>query len=350
MRSFRSDNNAGLVPEALQAISAANAGQDVAYSDDAMTTRALQLFGDLFGERSTTFFVATGTAANTLAIASLTRPWQRIICHAHSHLNDDESTAPERFTQCRITAVHTESSKLTPDDIERTSGGGRGDVHQPQPGVVSLSNPTEFGTVYTPDELRDICAVAHRHGYRVHVDGARFANAVAALNCDPMALAGGAGVDALCFGGTKNGLACSEAVVFFEQGDGVDYRQAVADFALHRKSTGHLISKHRYITAPFAAVLTDGAWLRHARHANDMAARLGAGFEQLGIPLRFPVQANGVFAQLEDTLHEALQAKDYGYYPFGDTAWKVYRFMCSFDTEPGNVQQLLDDAREALQR
>lgn len=350
MRSFRSDNNAGLVPEALQAIVEANAGHDVAYGDDARTARAAQLFHELFGERSTTFFIATGTAANTLAIASLTEPWQRIICHTHSHLNDDESTAPERITQCRVTAVHSESSKLTADDVERVAANGRGDVHQPQPGVVSLSNPTEFGTVYTSDELRDICAVAHRFGYRVHVDGARFANAVASLNCDPMELAGGAGVDVLCFGGTKNGLACSEAVVFFEQGEGGDYRRAVGQFELQRKSTGHLLSKHRFMTAPFAAVLTDGAWLRHARHANDMAARLGAGFEQRGVPLRFPVQANGVFAQLDDGLHQALQAKGYGYYPFGDRAWSVYRFMCSFDTQAGDVEQLLSDVGVALGR
>lgn len=350
MRSFRSDNNAGLVPEALAAINEANEGHAIAYGDDAVTQRAVGAFRELFGSESAVYFVATGTAANTLAIAAMTEPWQRIVCHHHSHLNDDESTAPERLTQCRMTAVLTESSRLGPADIERIAESGRGDVHEPHPGVVSLSNATEFGTVYRPDDLKAICSVAHNAGYRVHVDGARFANAVASVNCDPAALAGQAGVDALCFGGTKNGLASGEVVLLFPQGDGSAYERAIRTFEHHRKSTGHLLSKHRFVAAPFHAVLIDGSWLRHARHANQQAQRLGEGLQRLGVELRFPVEANGVFAALGQALHEALQSRGYQYYPFGEKSWGVYRLMCSFDTTDEDVDALLGDVAEALDR
>lgn len=350
MRSFRSDNNAGLCPEALQAIINCNAGHEVAYSDDTHTARAVALFRELFGQDTAVYFVATGTAANTLSVAALAEPWQRTLCHVHSHMNQDESNAPERITQCRLTAVMTDADKLIVDDIKRVAAEGRGDVHQPKPGVVSITNATEFGTVYSPDEMGDICDAAHAAGYRVRIDGARFANAVASLNCDPRAISRDAGVDALCFGGTKNGLASGEAVLFFPQGDGSAFERATQSFEYHRMSFGHLISKHRYLTAPFVATLTDGTWLRHARHANNMATMLGSGLQQLGVPLKFAVQANGVFAQLPQRVDQALRAKGYGYYPFGETGWKVARLMCSFDTEPADIERFLADVESALER
>ncbi|MHC4348792.1 MAG: threonine aldolase family protein, partial [Planctomycetota bacterium] len=291
MHSFRSDNNAGLCPEALQALIDASAGHCIAYGDDEHTSAAMAAFRRVFGDGASIWLVATGTAANTLAIAALTDPWQQVLCHVHSHYNDDESTAPERITHCRTIQIRTDSSKLEPSDIERTGISLRGDVHQPQPGVVSISNPTEFGTVYTPAETAALCEVAHAAGFRVHVDGARFANAVAALGCDPRELSVDAGVDTLCFGGTKNGLACSEAVLFFPQGDGRAFEAATAAFPFHRKSTGHLLSKHRFMSAPFAATLRDGVWLRHAAHANDMAARLSKGLCDADYQLRFPTEA-----------------------------------------------------------
>ncbi len=183
MATFRSDNNSGVCPEALAAMAEASAGSAVGYGDDDWTARAVSAFRELFGENTHVFFVTTGTAANTLAIASMTRPWQRLLCYAQSHLNDDESTAPERFTGCRLTTIEPAkpwSSKLTPGDIERAGGATRGDVHQAQPGVFSFSNVTELGEVYTETETAELCATAHALGYRVHVDGARFANAVAA--------------------------------------------------------------------------------------------------------------------------------------------------------------------------
>jgi threonine aldolase len=348
MRTFRSDNNAGLTPQALKAIIDANdRSHEIGYGDDAYTQRAISAFQSIFGEDIAVFFVASGTAANNLAIASLTGPWQQIICHSHSHYNDDESTAPERFTHCRVTAVRSDDSKLTPADIERCAN-LRGDVHQPQPGVVSISNTTEFGTVYSPEDVRAIATTAHDMGYRVHMDGARFANAVAALNCDPRDITSRAAVDALSFGGTKNGLAFGEAVVFFPQGDRRAFQQAVHAFPFHRKATGHLLSKHRFVSAPFAATLADGSWLQHARHANAMAMELARGLSKLGLSPRFPVQANAVFVTLPEHVDAALQRRGHGYYPFGDPEWKLTRLMCSFDTTAEDVRNFLADVESAL--
>ncbi|MCA9291291.1 MAG: aminotransferase class I/II-fold pyridoxal phosphate-dependent enzyme [Phycisphaerales bacterium] len=348
MRTFRSDNNAALCPEALRAIIDANEGGHVTgYGDDEWTARAVRAFRSLFGAETSVFLVATGTAANTLAVASLTEPWEQVVCHHHSHYNDDESTAPERLTHCRCHPIRTDATKLTPADIELAASGQRGDVHQPQPGVVTVSNTTELGTVYTPAEMRALCEAAHAHGFRVHVDGARFANAVAALDCDPRALTVDAGVDALSFGGTKNGLAFGEAVLFFPQGDGAAHARATYAFPFHRKGTGHLLSKHRFVAAPFAATLADDVWRRHASHANAMAARLASGLESRGLVPRVPVEANAVFVALPASVDAALRAGGHGYYPFGDAAWGVSRLMCSFDTSVADVDGLLADVSSA---
>lgn len=321
------------------------------YGDDDHTAEAVDAFRRLFGPETAVFFVPTGTAGNLLALASLTEPWQRVICHHFSHLNEDESTGPERFSHCRVVPVHSAdgSSKLSPDDLGRVGPLPRGDVHQPQPGLVTFTNSTEMGEVYTPSETRELCAVAHELGYRAHLDGARFANAVAAQGCDPRELVD-AGVDAMTFGGTKNGLATSEAVLFFPQGDGEAFGRAVRAFPHHRKAMGHLVSKHRFISAPFTAVLRDGVWLKHAAHANRMAAELSRGLSGLGLEVAFPTQANGVFVRLPDEVHEHLQAKGHGYYSIGVPADKLYRLVASFDTELSDVQRFIADAREALGR
>ncbi len=198
--------------------------------------------------------------------------------------------------------------------------------------------------------MRALCEVAHAAGYRVHVDGARFANAVAALGCEPRALAGDAGVEAMSFGGTKNGLACGEAVLFFPQGDGRTFETATRAFAFHRKSTGHLISKHRFVTAPFAAILRDEVWLRYAAHANTMAARLSGGLVNLGYPLKYPTEANAVFVVLDRQIDAQLRARGYDWYPFGDPAWNMFRIMCSFDTRPDQVDTLIADAGAVVAR
>ncbi len=346
-RSFRSDNNAGLCAEALDALASCAQGHAVGYGDDPWSERAEAAFRDLFGESAHVFFVATGTIANTLAIASMTEPWQRVLCHHLSHWNDDESTAPELFTRCRTTPIHAETSKLTVENVERAAAVSRGDVHQPQPGALTISNPTEFGEVYTPEETKRLCEAAHALGYRVHVDGARFANAVARLGCDPAALAADAGVDALCFGGTKNGLAFGEAVLFFPQEHDPDLAQRAAKrFPFLRKSAGALLSKHRFVAAPFAKTLEGGAWLRHAAHANAMADRLARGLAELGLRMPYRTQANAVFSELPEPIHSALRERGHGYYIF-DPSRSLARLMCSFDTTPEEVDALIADAREA---
>ena len=351
-----------MTPEAMQAVIDANAGHAIGYGDDDATASATKAFHALFGPTCAVAFVPTGTAANTLSVASLTEPWQRVLCHIHSHWNDDESTAPERITHCRTAPLHPTSgdgSKLMPDDITRAGAQGRGDVHQPGPGVLTLSNPTEFGTVYTASEMTALCDAAHQFGYRVHVDGARFANAVARLmqttndnnaGAIARAISIDAGVDALSFGGTKNGLALGEAIVLFPQGDGEAFRRASHALPYHRKGIGHLLSKHRFVSAPFAQTLSDGSWVRRAAHANDMAHKLGAGLTDIGVNVRFPVETNGVFVELEKSAHEALWAKGHRYYPFGDAEWNVYRLMCSFDTAPEDVDTLLADVRGVFSR
>jgi threonine aldolase len=342
-RGFRSDNNAGLCPEAADAIARANdASHQVGYGDDPWTADATAAFRRMFGAPTEVFFVATGTAANGLAIAALTEPWQQVLCHRHSHYVEHESTAPERMTGCRTRVVGApEADRIQPLDLEGLAAFPAGDVHEAQPGVLTLTNATEFGTCYRPEEMRELCERAHALGYRVHVDGARFANAVASLGCDPRALASDAGVDALSFGGTKNGLAIGEAVLFFPQGDGNTQRRAVERFPFLRKAAGHLVSKHRFLAAPFTATLDEGTWLRHAAHANAMASRLGRGFRERGIEPVHPVETNGVFVKLPTDVDASLTTAGYGYYPFGDPREAISRLLCSFDTTPEEVDDFI---------
>ncbi|MGP1310996.1 MAG: threonine aldolase family protein, partial [Phycisphaerales bacterium] len=362
-RSFRSDNNAGITDDALRAIAEANEGHAKGYGDDEWTARAVAAFRDLFDAPADVHLVATGTAANCLALACLTSPWQRTLCHSHAHLNDDESTAPEFYTSTRVTVIEPGNlsasvdqrfpapiaSKLTPDDVRRAARAvSRGDVHQPAPGALTLSNPTEFGEVYTSDELRDVARVAHEHGFRVHVDGARFANAVAAVlhtrgrSIDDRAAASAAaraltldaGVDALSFGGTKNGLALGEAVVFFSAaspsplGGEIDTRSASGErlassaFPWLRKRAAHLLSKHRFVAAPFARTIESGSWLASAHHANTMARALADGLRTLGVHIPYAVDANGVFAQIAPDTERALIDAGFGFYMFGDPTWR----------------------------
>lgn len=342
-RGFRSDNNAGLIPEAAESLVDCARGHVCGYGDDPWTDEAAGAIRGVLGEQAEVFLVATGTAANTLACAALTEPWMQVVCHRHAHWNDDESTAPERFTGCRTVTVDSTPDKVTAADVERIAAAGRGDVHQPQPGVVTISNPTEFGTVYSAGEIRAIADAAHAGGFVLHMDGARFANAVAATGGDPRAITTDAGVDALSFGGTKNGLAFGEAIVFIRQGDGAACRRAAERLPFLRKGTGHLLSKHRFVSAPFAASIAGGAWLRHAAHANAMAARLASGLVERGIEPAFPVEANGVFVALPAEIDAGLQARGHGYYPFGDPDEGLSRLMCSFDTAPEDVDALLAD-------
>ena len=271
---FSSDNAAGLCPEALAALTDAATGFTPAYGDDAITARAQAVVRDLLGDDTHVFFVINGTAANTLAIASLTNRWERVLCEQWAHLNQDESTAPELMTGTRLTTMDLEGGKITAAALRTAAGTTMQGVHHPAPGVVSITNTTEHGEVYTPAEVAAVADTAHQLGYLVHMDGARFANAVAAAGCFPRELTTDAGIDALSFGGTKNGLGLGEAVVLFGEAGA----RAAERFPWLRKGSGHLISKMRYVTAPFVATVESGAWLRHAAHANAMADRLASGF------------------------------------------------------------------------
>jgi threonine aldolase len=340
-----SDNSAGLCPEALAALTAEAAGPADAYGADDATARATARIRDLLGADVEVFFVATGTAANTLTMAALTDRWETLLCEEYAHLAVDESTGPEILGGgTRVVTVPCEGHKLTPDALRARDATIPRGVHHPAPGVVTVSNASEHGEVYTPDELAALGTTAHELGYRFHVDGARFANAVAALGCDPRELT--THLDALTFGGAKNGLALGEAIVLFP---GDHQARAAARVPHLRKATGHLLSKHRFLTAPFAAALTDGAWLRHAGHANTLARKLSDGLAAVGLPPRFPTDANMVFVSLPDHVADGLRGRGWRFHMPGHPDWRMARFVTSFDTDPALIDRLVADAGDVAQ-
>lgn len=340
--TFASDNTAGICPEALAAITAANAtAPEPSYGDDAHTAEAKQAFRDVFETDCEVFFVFNGTASNALALAALCQRHHAVICHALSHVDTDECGAPEFFTGgSKVLTVDGSDAKLRPADIEPVFHRGHG-VHFPKLRALSLTQATELGTVYTPDEVRALATFAHERGLAVHMDGARFANAAASLRqrgFRPADFTWRAGVDVLCFGGTKNGLLTTEAVVFFN-------RALATEFEYRVKQSGQLASKMRFATAQWAAVLRDGAWLRHGAHANELARKLSAGLQSLGHALVAPTDANGVFVELPPKVVAALEARGWHFYRFvGENG---YRLMCSWATRPADVDAFLSDAKAA---
>lgn len=337
MQQFASDNYAGIAPAALAALLEANAGHALAYGDDPWTQRVADRLRELFETDCDVYFVFNGTAANSLALASLCQSYHSVICHEVAHVNTDECGAPEFFSNgAKLLTARGDLGKLTPAAVREVVT-RRSDIHYPKPAAVTLTQATEVGTLYTPAEVAAISAAAREHGLRVHMDGARFANAVAALGVSPADLSWRAGVDVLCFGGTKMGLPVGEAVVFFK-------RELAVDFAYRCKQAGQLASKMRFLAAPWLGMLSDDAWLRHAGHANAMAARLSVGLAALpGVRLAYPTQANGVFAELPPAMAAGLRERGWRFYNFiGDAA----RFMCAWDIEPETVDRLLADAAD----
>jgi len=335
-QQFASDNNAGLCPQALAALLKANAEAHApGYGEDPWTARACARLRELFACDCAVFFVATGTAANGLALGQLCRPYHAIIAHAVSHVEVDEAGACALFSGgARILCADTPQGKLTPAAVEALVGKGRG-VHAVKPRALSLTQATELGTVYTPAEVRQLCATARRHALKVHMDGARFANAVARLGCSPAELSWQAGVDVLSFGGVKNGLAIGEAVVFFD-------RELAHEFAWRVKQSGHLTSKMRFITAPWLGLIEGDAWLDNARHANAMAERLWQRIAAVeGVRQMAPVEANGVFVELPVGVQQRLRDKGWRFYTFvGATGC---RLLCSWDTSPATVDRFAAD-------
>lgn len=334
---FASDNYAGICPEALAAMLEANADHAAAYGDDEWTRRVSDRMRALFETDCDVYFVFNGTAANSLALASLCQSYHSVICHEAAHVMTDECGAPEFFSNgAKLLPAPGEFGKLVPEEVSRLVE-KRSDIHYPKPKVVTLTQATELGTLYRPQEIAAIGERARHHGLRVHMDGARFANAVAALGVSPAEMTWRAGVDVLCFGGTKMGLPVGEAVVFFD-------RRLSEDFAYRCKQAGQLASKMRFLAAPWLGLLENDVWLRHAAHANAMAQRLSQGLADLpGLRLIAPTEANGVFVDLPDAVASGLRQRGWRFYNFiGGAA----RFMCAWDIEPETVDALLEDARE----
>ncbi len=332
---FASDNHAGVHPEVLEAIAEANAGHAVAYGADPWTERAEAAFRDHFGADARGFCLFNGTGANVAAIDAVTRPWEGVICTETAHMHLDECGAPERLTQTKLLPVPSHHGKLTAPDVRRWEQ-SRGDEHQVQPRVVSITQATELGTVYTLDETRAIAEAAHELGMLLHVDGARLANAAASLGRPLAELTTGAGVDVVSFGGTKNGLLVGDAVVFC----GPQAHERAANFAFTRKQLGQLASKMRFISAGFVALLRDELWLRNAAHANAMAARLAQAVATIdGVEIGHPVEANAVFARMPREAIDRLLAGQPGDHPFyvWTEATDEVRWMCAWDTTPEQV-------------
>jgi len=339
-RHFASDNYAGICPEAWAALAEANQGHAVGYGDDEWTQKAADLIREIFETHCEVFFVFNGTAANSLSLASMCQSYHSILCHETAHVETDECGAPEFFSHgTKVLLVSGPNGKIDPAGIERMVT-RRTDIHYPKPRAVSLTQATELGTVYTPAELKAIWAKAKSHGLKIHMDGARFANAVASLGCAPKEITWQAGVDVLCFGGTKNGIHVGDAVVFFD-------RELAREFDYRCKQGGQLASKMRFISAPWLGMLKDGAWLRHAAHANAMAARLESRLRpRAQVKILFPRQANAVFAELPRPVIDGLHERGWRFYTF--IGQGGCRLMCAWDTTEEDVDNFARDLESLL--
>jgi threonine aldolase len=338
-QQFASDNNAGLCPEALEALLRANAeGHAAGYGEDGWTEGARERLRALFETDCAVFFAFNGTAANALALAQLCRSYHAVIAHAESHAATDEAGAPAFFSGgAALLTADTPLAKLTPSAVESLATAGRG-VHSVKPHALSLTQATEMGTVYSREELAALTATARRLGLKVHMDGARFANAVAALGCAPADLSWRAGVDVLCFGGVKNGLAVGEAVLFFDTA-------LASEFEWRVKQAGQLNSKMRLATAPWVGLLESGAWLKNAWHANAMARRLWEAIAKVpGVEAMAPVESNAVFVRLPRGA-DKLWHKGWRFYPWGDG----FRLMCAWDTSPDTVDRFAANLIECVE-
>jgi threonine aldolase len=329
-RSFASDNNAGVHPEVLKAVGEANRGHAVGYGDDPYTASVVQEFKQRFGPDIEVFFVFNGTAANCLSLKALTNSYHAVICGEAAHIYTDECGAPEKFTGCKLIPVPVSNGKLTVDAVSHAYH-GIDDPHHVQPRVISITQATEVGTVYKPDEIKALARFAHQRGMFLHMDGARIANAAASLGQNLRQATRDLGVDVLSFGGTKNGALGAEAVVFFDQKLG-------CDFLYLRKQGMQLASKMRFMSAQFDALFTGDLWLKNAQHANRMARLLQKELRKIPqVKIVYKVDANGVFAKIPRAAIAKLQ-KRYFFYVWNEQQ-SVVRWMCSFDTTEQDVRQ-----------
>jgi threonine aldolase len=332
---FASDNTLGICPEALAAFEEANDGAARSYGDDEWMRRLRQSISDVFETDCETYLVFNGTAANGLALAQLCQPFHAVVCHRQAHIQTDECGAPEYFTRgSKLLLVGGDAGKIDLNEVESVIA-AQPELHAHKPRVISITQTTELGTVYTRDEIDAIAAFAKKRGMFLQMDGARFANSVAALKCAPKEITWRRGVDVLCFGGTKNGLAAGELVIFFKE-------ELAHEFDYRMKQAGQLGSKMRLLAAPWLGLLRNRVWLNNATHANlmaqELAARLGRDAK---IDIVFPVEANAVFVRLAGSLVDRLHARGWHFYKFVEP--DIYRFMCSWATSEKNIEQLITD-------
>jgi threonine aldolase len=336
-QQFASDNYAGICPEAWQGMEAANRGNVTSYGDDPWTAKAADAFRELFESDCEVYFVFNGTAANSLALASLCQSYHSVICCDQAHVETDECGAPEFFSNgSKLLVAASVSGKLTAESVHELAT-KRNDIHYPKPRVVTITQATETGRVYTLAELEAIAESCRAHKLSLHMDGARFANACASLGGSPAEMTWKRGVDVLCFGGAKNGMAIGEAVLFFD-------RKLATDFDYRCKQAGQLASKMRFLSAPWVNMLESGAWLRNAEHANRCARRFAAQIDGIpGVTISQPVEANAVFVEAADEVFEQLRARGWNFYTFiGGAA----RFMFAWDSIPERMEALANDVKE----
>ncbi len=347
-RSFASDNNAGVHPEIIEAIARANQGHVIAYGDDPYTRSAVAKFEEHFGSGIDVFFTFNGTGANVLGLQSLNRPYHAVLCSDYAHIYTDECGAPEKHTGCKLIPLPHQEGKITLDSV-RHAYHGIGDQHHVQARVISITQSTEMGTVYQPEEIQALVSFAHEREMFLHMDGARIANAAASLGQTLRQATRDLGVDVLSFGGTKNGMMGGEAVIFFNQGvnQGASNSGLSRDFLYLRKQGMQLASKMRFIAVQFEALLTDNLWRRSAEHANRMARLLEKEISLIsGVKIIWKVEANGVFVQIPRHAVEEIKAR-YFFYMWIENEC-IVRWMCSFDTTEEDVRDFAAVVAEAV--
>jgi threonine aldolase len=337
---FASDNYSGICPEAFKYLEKANQGHDYPYGDDYWTKETCNKLREVFETDCEIFFALTGTAANSLALSSICEPYHSIICCDTSHIETDECGAPEFFSNgSKLLHSKGMNGKIQPELAEETIL-KRSDIHYPKPKVISLTQATELGTVYTPSELQEIKSVAKKHKLLLHMDGARFANALVTLNAKPKEISWQCGVDLLCLGGTKNGISIGEAVIFFN-------KKLAEDFEYRCKQAGQLASKMRFIAAQWYGLLNNNTWINNATHSNECAKYLESKLKQIeGLEILFPREANSVFVKFPKEVVEALHKKGWHFYTFiGVTG---ARLMCSWNTTEKRIDELTTDIKALM--
>jgi len=339
-RTFASDNYAGICPAAWAALEKANQGHAPAYGEDRWTEEVSEKIREIFDYPCQVYFVFNGTAANSLALASLCQSYHSILCHEYAHIERDECGAPELFSNgSKVILLPGENGRIDPDSIHETVT-KRNDVHYPKPKAVSLTQSTEFGTVYSVDHLLELQEMCRRHHLRTHMDGARFANAIAALDVAPKEITWKVGVDVLCFGGTKNGLPVGEAVVFFDS-------ELSKEFDYRCKQAAQLASKMRFVSAPWLGLLNDDTWIANAKHANGIAKLLESKLREIEeLNVLFPCEANAVFVEIPSASAQAMSELGWKFYNFIGAAG--CRLMCSWDSTESDVEEFIDDLKSTL--